>query len=79
MPKILNDAPDPVVRELGKKLQRLRQENPAELKRILTQMSPEEAQSILYDEDYWLRDAQRLRFDNPTLRIILLLTGRGFG
>ena len=75
MGKILDDAPDPQIRRMGSYLRKLKKENPAELKRIFTKMSPEEVQEILYETDYWLRSKQRLRLDNPKLRFLLMLTG----
>ena len=76
MGKILDDAPDPQIRKLGERLRWLKEHDPAELKRIFTKMTPEEVEEILYNEDIWLRDSQRLRLDEKGLRFIQLLTGK---
>ena len=63
---------------MGAELQRLRREDPQKLNKILSQLSEEEAQEILYDPEIWLRENQKIKDEWPE-PIILLMAGRGFG
>ncbi|MCK5600292.1 terminase family protein, partial [Candidatus Pacearchaeota archaeon] len=57
--------------------QKLKKENPRKLAEALTQLSPQDAEDILYDGKIWLRDNQR--FDKYDESIILFNGGRGTG
>ncbi|WP_461533442.1 terminase large subunit domain-containing protein [Sinomicrobium sp.] len=64
--------------KLGEELRRLKKEDPKKLQAILSQMSEEEAHSIAYDPDIWLREDQQIKDWWPE-PVILFMCGRGFG
>jgi len=64
--------------KLGEELRRLKKEDPERLKLVLSQMTEEEAKSIVYDPDIWLRPDQQVK-DEWQEPVIMFMCGRGFG
>lgn len=64
---------------LGEKLRQMAKDEPEKLKQILSQLTEEEAEAIIYDwEGIWARPNQ-LVDDNWPESVILFMAGRGFG
>lgn len=78
MPTIRSDERDEYKRQIGIKLKELKKNDPQELQKILSHMTDEQAEEILYDQEIWLRDNQWVDLASPS-PIHLLLAGRGFG
>ena len=76
MPKILDDTIDPQERELGKRLQQLAKDNPAQLAEFIMELTDEEADEILHNDNLWLRDSQIIDLASD-IPIHLMLMGRG--
>ena len=78
MAKIKSDERDPVKHRLGKELRRMKKEEPEKLAKFLSGLSEQEAEDILYDQEYWLRDEQWVDISDG-FPITLFLGARGTG
>lgn len=79
MPKILSDRQDPRKIAIGNELRRLKKEDPQKLQQILSSMSEQEAEDILYDDEIWLRSHNQWIDLSSTTPVHILLGARGSG
>jgi predicted phage terminase large subunit-like protein len=66
------------IHKIGEELRRLKKEDPEKLKFMLSQLTEEEAHSIVYDPDVWMRPDQQVKDEWPE-PVIMFMAGRGWG
>lgn len=76
MPIIKDDSRDPIKKQIGEKLLKLGKEDPEQLKKVLSALSPKELDEITYDPEYWARDKQWIDVSKAPATTILMC-GRG--
>lgn len=76
MAVIKDDSRCPVKKAVGDRLRHLSKTDPAKLKEVLSEFSPEQIEAITYDQEYWARDKQWIDLSKAPA-VTLLLCGRG--
>lgn len=65
-----------ITRAVGQEVKRLQKEDPEKLAWFISQLTEEQAHAIMYDEDIWLRENQKVKPEWKET-VILFLAGRG--
>ena len=78
MPLIKDDSRCPIKFAIGEKIRWMQEHDPDKLAEYLSQLTEDEANEIMYDDEILLREKQWVRLDSPE-DLTILCAGRGFG
>ena len=76
MPLIKDDSRCPIKFAIGEKIRWMQEHDPDKLAEYLSQLTEDEANEIMYDDEILLREKQWVRLDSPE-DLTILCAGRG--